>query len=160
MNDADIYNARLYVLDAAHNRILRHMMNDTGFGKAQFYLKDGTDVSQAVSLAIDGAVYILKRDGTITRVIKGNQEDFSVAKVEPPITAPKKIRTIMGSDSLYVLDSVPARILRFSKKTGALTGQFFSEKLSNASDFLVDEKTHTAFVSLQNQILKFTLLEQ
>lgn len=156
--DAGIYNARLYVLDAAHNRIMRHAAGSGGYGKAQFYLKDGTDLSQGVSLAIDGAVYVLRKDGSIVRIVQGVQETFGVAAADPPVTAPLRLRT-EGDGDLFVLDSQPARILRYSKKTGALLAQYVSDSLNGATDFTVDAKGKTALVSVNNQILRFALPE-
>lgn len=156
--DAGIYNARLYVLDAAHNRIMRHAAGSTGYGKAQFYLKDGTDLSQGVSLAIDGAVYVLRRDGSIVRIVQGVQETFGVAAADPAVTAPLRLRT-EGDGDLFVLDSQPSRILRYSKKTGALLAQYVSDALKGATDFTVDAKGKTALVAVNNQILRFALPE-
>ncbi len=156
-NDAQLYNARIYVLDAAHNRIVRHAADGQNFGAAQFYLKDGTDLSQTVSMAIDGAVWLLRRDGGIIRIVKGLQEPFAVQAVDPAVTAAKKIRTASASGSLYVLDSSPARILRFDKKTGLLQAQYVADALADASDFAVDETAHALLVAKANQVLKFTL---
>ncbi|HTK05479.1 MAG TPA: hypothetical protein VL500_07875 [Candidatus Eisenbacteria bacterium] len=155
--DAGIYNARLYVLDAVHSRIMRHPADAKGFTKAQFYLKDGTDLSQGVSMAIDGAVYVLRKDGSIVRITKGVQEPFSVATADPPVTSPLRLRTEGENGDLFVLDASPSRILRFNKKTGALMGQYVSESLKNATDFTVDAKGKTAIVAVKNQLLKFSL---
>ncbi len=156
VSDADIYNSRLYVLDAAHNRIMRHPAVDTGFGQAQGYLKDGTDLSQAVSMAIDGSVYVLRKDGSISRIVKGLQEQFAVSPADPPVTAPLRLRTEKESD-LFVLDSSPARILRYNKKTGVLMAQYVNDALKGATDFAIDAKGTTALVAVNNQILRFAL---
>lgn len=156
VSDADVYNARLYVLDAAHNRIMRHPAVDKGFGQAQGYLKDGTDLSQAVSMAIDGAVYVLRKDGSISRIVKGLQEQFAVSPADPPVTAPLRLRTEEASD-LFVLDSSPARILRYNKKTGVLMAQYVNDALKDATDFAIDAKGTTALVAVHNQIIRFAL---
>jgi len=155
--DAGIYNARLYVLDASHSRIMRHPADAKGFSKPQFYLKDGTDLSQGVSIAIDGAVYVLRKDGSIVRITKGLQEPFTVSAADPPVTAPLRLRTEGENGDLFVLDASPSRILRFNKKTGALMGQYVSDALKGAADFTVDAKGKTAIVAVKNQLLKFSL---
>lgn len=155
--DAGIYNARLYVLDASHSRIMRHPADAKGFAKPQFYLKDGTDLSQGVSIAIDGAVYVLRKDGSIVRIVKGVQEPFAVAAADPPVTAPLRLRTADENGDLFVLDAAPARILRFNKKNGALVGQYVSDSLKGATDFTVDAKSKSAVVSVGNQLLRFAL---
>lgn len=157
VSDADIYNSRLYVLDAEHNRILRHSPDAAGFGKPQFYLKDGTDVSRAVSISIDGAVYVLNSNGSVLRLVKGVQETFAAARADPPMTDAKRIRVAADSDDLYILGGSPARLLRYNKKSGSLMAQFTSPSLEGATDFAVDAKNKTALVSVRNQLLKFTL---
>ena len=154
ITDAQLYNGRLYVLDAAHNRILRQSPNDAGFSKPQFYLKDGTDVSRGTSIAIDSAIYILNNDGSILRIMRGAQEPFGVVAADPPVSAAKRLRV---ADDLYVLDSAPARIIRYNKKTGALVAQYVSPSLEGATDFTFDTKMHTALVSVKNQLLQFSL---
>lgn len=159
INDADIYGSRLYVLDAAHNRIVRHAAEGSGYGKAQSYMKDGTDLSNAVSLAIDSVVYVLNADGSVVRIAKGSHEDFAVAQADPPVTAAKRIRTHADAKHLYVLDGSPARILKFGKDSGFLVAQYVSPSLEGATDFAVDEKAKTATVAVGDKLLKFGLPE-
>ncbi len=154
ITDAELYNSRLYVLDAAHNRILRQASDDAGFAKPQFYLKDGTDVSKGVSIAVDSALYVLNADGSILRIMRGTQEPLGVVAADPPVTAPKRLRVATDGD-LYVLDST-SRIIHYNK-TGALVAQYVSPSLEGATDFTFDSKTRTALVSVKNQVMKFSL---
>ncbi len=157
--DAEIYGSRLYVLDAAHNRIVRHAAEGSGYGKAQSYMKDGTDLSKAVSIAIDSVVYVLNADGSVVRIAKGSHEDFAVAQADPPVTAAKRLRTSADAKFLYVLDASPARILKYNKDTGFLVAQYVSPSLEGAGDFAVDEKAKTATVAVGDKLLKFGLPE-
>jgi len=157
--DGEIYNGRLYLLDPTHNRILRVDPAGQGFGQPQFYLRDGTDVSGAVSLAIDGLVYVLLGDGSIARLVKGTRDSFAVGRVDPAIKAPTRIRSWAESEYVYVLDGAPARLISYDKKTGALAAQYVSESLQGAADFLVDEKDRTVLVAVGNNLLRFSLPE-
>ncbi len=157
--DAAVYSSRLYVLDPEHNRILRHDAADKAYGKPQYYLKDNTDVSKAVSLDIDGSVYVLLSDGPIVKLVKGLRNDFSAGQVDPPVAAAKKIRVAADSDYIYVLDSSPARVVVYDKKTGLLAAQYESNDLAGASDFLVDEKNRVLLAAVGNQLLRFALPE-
>lgn len=157
--DADTWNGRLYVLDAAHNRIIRAAADALGYGAPTFYLKDGTDVTRGVSIVIDSAVWVLSSDGQIALLNKGEREPFAAASVEPAITAAKRIRTTPDSKSLFVLDTAPVRIIRFDKATGALIAQYESPSLAGATDFTVDEAGKTLLVTVGNQVLKFGLPE-
>jgi hypothetical protein len=157
--DADTYNGRLYLLDPTHNRIIRVDPVIQGYGPPQFYLKDATDVSAAVSLTIDGTIYVLMRDGRIIRLIKGTQDPFTAGRVDPAPGAPRKIRTWEESNYIYVLDASPNRLICFDKQTGALIAQYSSESLHGATDFLVDEKARVALFAVGNQVLRFSLPE-
>ncbi len=160
ITDTDTYGNRLYILDAVHNRILRHDAATGGYTAPVFYLKDGTDLSSGVSMAIDGAVYVAMRDGSVARFLSGAHEDFAVQKVDPPVTAPVKIRTTETSDRLYLLDaSSPARIITFSKRTGALLAQYVSEELDGATDFAIDETAKVIYVVRGNSVLSFAIPE-
>ncbi len=154
--DAGIYNSRLYVLDASHNRITRHLAESKDFGKPQFYLKDGTDLSRGVSMAIDGAVWVLNKDGSIVHVVKGLQSPFDVSAADPPVTSAVRIRTAPDAD-LFVLDTNPARILRYDKHVGTLVAQYVNEAMNGATDFTIDDKGTVAYVTKGNQVLRFAL---
>jgi len=155
--EASLYNGRLYVLDAAHNRIMRHAADSQGFGEGQHYLKDGTDLSGAVSMAIDGMVWSLKKNGVIVRVIQGKQEAYTAAAIEPSVTNALRLRTPSAEDDLYVLDGSPSRIIRYSKKTGAMVAQFVSPQLAGATDLAIEKGGGSAYVAVGNKILKFAI---
>jgi hypothetical protein len=157
IEDAEMYASRLYVLDASHNRILRLPATSSGFAAPQHYLKDGTDVSSAVSLAIDGSVYVLSKDGRISKIEKGSRQQFDVQAADPPVASAVRLRTDADSDSLYVLEPAGRRILRFSKKNGALAAQYVGDALADAADLLVDEKNAALYAAAGNRVLKFSL---
>lgn len=157
LTEAAIYSGRLYVLDAAHNRIMRHIAAADGYGAGQHYLKDGTDLSGAVSMAIDNSVWTLKPNGTIVRVMQGKQEPFTASQADPAVTNARKVRTPSEIDDLFILDSAPSRILRFDKKTGSLIAQYVSPKLDGATDFAVEKGGKNAFVTVGSTVLKFDL---
>jgi hypothetical protein len=155
INDATTFGSRLYLLDAAHNRILRHAAVSGGYAAGQQYVTDATDLSGAVSFAIDGYVYVLSKDGAVTRLLRGDRTDFSVDAVDPKISSAVRIRTDSDTGDLYVLDSSPTRIIRYDKTTGNLVAQYENEALDGAADFVVDETAKRFLVLRGDQILSF-----
>jgi len=160
VTDAETFGSRLYLLDAVHNRILKYGSLSGGYGNAAFYVKDGTDLSDAVSFAIDGAVFVLHGGGQVTRLWQGERTAFDLAEVDPPLTAPVKIRTGPDLDDLFVLERESGRILQYRKETGELVRQFESEDLKMATDFLVDARRQNFLVTADNKILRFAWTEE
>lgn len=157
--DAVTWGSRLYVLDAAHNRLIRHYATASGWGSPNFYLKDGTDVSKGVSMAVDGNLWVLNSDGAVTKIRLGKREPFSLAEVEPALVNAKRLRTDEASDNLWILDPANRRLLAFSKETGELVNQFLSDRLAGADDFLVDEPSGEVLAAQGNAVLRFELPE-
>lgn len=157
--DAVTWGSRLYVLDSPHNRLLRHQATDSGYGNPQFYLKDGTDVSRGVSIAVDGNLYVLQGDGQVTKIRLGERQDFALSPVEPALTNAKRIRTSESDGNLWLLDTANRRLLAFSKESGELQAQYRHETLAETDDFLVNEAERKILAANGNSVLRFELPE-
>lgn len=155
--DAAEWNGRVYELIPAENRIVRHAKGAPADAAPQFYIKDATDVSRGVSMAIDGEVWVLAADGVITRFLRGVRADFQAAPVEPAMTAARRIRTSPESGYLHVLDS--GRIVRFDKKSGALVAQYEHAYLAGATDLAIAADGKSALVTAGDRVLRFVLPE-
>jgi hypothetical protein len=157
--DAVVWGSRLYVLDATHNRLLKHYAMADGYGTPQFYLKDGTDVSKGVSMAVDGNLYILNSNGQVTKLRLGQRQEFNLGPVEPALTKASRIRTGEDYENLWILDTTERRLLSFDKKTGELQAQYLHDKFGGTDDFLVDESNLEVLTAKGNNILRFNLPE-
>ncbi|MEK9152186.1 MAG: hypothetical protein AAB692_02375, partial [Patescibacteria group bacterium] len=151
------FNGRLYLLDPARNRILRHAATASGYGRGTFYLKDGTDVSAAVSLAIDGSVFVLGRDGSVAKLTKGIKENFAVEPADPAVTAPRSVRTAPGQKDIYVFDAGEGRVIAYDKASGSLKAQYAAEALKNSEDVAVDEAAGVIYAVSGNRMLRFAI---
>ncbi|MEA3248732.1 MAG: hypothetical protein U9Q03_00040 [Patescibacteria group bacterium] len=160
INDATTFGSRLYFLDSPHNRILRFRAVEGGYGTHDFYVKDATDLSDTVSLAIDGYVYVLKGDAGIIRLLRGENTDFHTPAIDPAMTTPLKLRTPSDVDDLYVLDGANPRVVRFNKKSGSLVAQYEADALAGATDFWVDQDARTIVAVSGNRLLRFTWPEE
>ncbi|OGM00623.1 hypothetical protein A2480_00630 [Candidatus Uhrbacteria bacterium RIFOXYC2_FULL_47_19] len=158
INQAATFGSRLYLLDSTHNRILRLASSSDGFNKPEIYVKDGTDLSNSISVAIDGYVFVLSSDGKITRLLSGKATDFTVDETDPPLSESKLLHTPSDRDDLYVL--ADERIVRFDKNSGRLTKQYESPELATTADFLVDQAKRQILTVNGNRILRFTWQEE
>jgi hypothetical protein len=158
ISDAEVYANRLYVLDAAHNRIMRYGLAG-GWKDGQPYVQDGTDLSGAAAMAIDSNIYVLKPDGTLIKLYRGSRVEFRLTAVEPPLTNARRLAAPDGSDDLYVLEPSVGRIIRFTRKDGTLVAQYVSDALTGATDFAVDAAAKTITAAVGNKVLMFGIPE-
>jgi len=140
--DLQIYNRRLYILRPSINKIHKYQKVIDGFGKEQPWIQNkDINVSEGISLTIDGAIYILRKNGQILKLYEGKTADFNLSEIRPKLSLEKtgKIFTNDELDNLYILDEDTQRIIVLSK-TGELIQQFISENFNELKDFAVSDK--------------------
>lgn len=114
--DVKTFNGEfIYILDPQSNAIWKYRRLRSGYSTASTYNSEG-DLSNAVSLAIDGDIYVLNRDGSIVRFRSGDLVPYEV-KSQPsvPLENPSRIFTLPEANNLYVLDSANSRVVVYSK---------------------------------------------
>lgn len=80
------YADNLYLISDAGNQILRHKRNGKAYDAGVAYLTDAdaADIGSVLSLAVDGWIYILKKDGSIVKLFRSPQyrlEQMNLAKL-------------------------------------------------------------------------------
>lgn len=149
-------DAATYQIDVG-NLTSEEIYEDTGVAISAFgtnaYILTGDDIvrssggsyfensplSDAVSLAIDGAVYVAQ-EGEIYKFLRGASEDFEISGLVTPLGKDTKLYTNEELESLYVLDPVNARVVKMSKE-GEFRNLYKSPDLSDATSFAVDGDT-------------------
>ncbi len=156
LKDISSYGANIYFLDARNNQIWKHSPILSGFSKAKPWIKpnEESDFSNAVSLAIDGAIYILKQDGTVLKYLSGyKKEGFILSELTQSISQPTKIYTLPGYANLYILEPENKRVLIFDKQ-GKIIAQYFSEKFNDLKDLVVLEKEKKIYLLNGTEIVE------
>ena len=145
------YSSKVYVLDPKADQIWKYYRQRDAYGSAEAYILDETDVSSAVSIAIDGSVWLLNSDGTITKFLSGVEEDFNLDRA--PLTSfagATKIYTAFESSQLYVLDPANSRVLVFNKdaKDGDLvySTQYVFDGLDDIRDVYVAQAENRMYI--------------
>lgn len=157
VKDMTTYDTSLYVMDSAADQIIKYKRTASGFdaGKEWIADKGGKNLSNAISLTIDGTIYVLNTDGQIYKYYKGVNSDLPLSPLFTPLTNPLKIVTGGSLKNLYVLDPPNNRIVVFGKD-GKLVKQIYSDKFTALKDIIIyDEKT--AFVLNGTAIYKIGL---
>ena len=139
------YNNRFYLTDAAAGQIYRFTKNGDRLSGATPWLNGPADLTNVVSLDIDGDIYLLKNNGEISKYSKGKKQDLAVTAVEPALTRPAKITASPEQNYLYVLEPLNKRLVVFDK-TGKFINQYTGDKLDNLKDFQIDEKNKKIYL--------------
>jgi hypothetical protein len=133
------YVGRLYVLDPATNQVLRYVLTNNGYDGPPtnyFEAETVTDLRDAVDIAIDGNLYILRSTGTISKYEEGSDALFTQSNLDKSISNPTSIFVtgFMDEDGyVYVADAGNQRIVQFSK-----TGEFVRQYLSGDPSYMND----------------------
>jgi len=135
ITDIRSYNGRIYLLSATENNLFRF---DKNYSNKSSWLKEDLDFSNAVSFDVDGYIYVLKNNGTVTKLLSGYSNEFELKPISPSFVNPTKIRITGESDEglIYIMEPEKNRIVVFDK-TGAFIIQYKMEKLTNMKDFSV-----------------------
>lgn len=154
-----VYADRLYCLDVKNNQIFRHVKAGQGFTKGKSWLTDGSDVTNGVSVVVDGSVYVLRSNGELSKFFQGKLDaSFGLKPIEPALERPAKVWTAEGVDYFYILDPGQKRLLVYTKK-GRLKNQYVSDKFDQLKDMVILPKDKKAYVLNGTTVYQIDLLE-
>lgn len=141
-----VYLGSLYVLDKKANKIIKFPVTNEGFGETNYFASGTTpDVSQATGMAIDGSIFVLSKNGTITKFTKGTADDFKITNLDKGLLNPAGIFTTIDGDKLYILDNGHARVVILNK-SGAYQAQYQVPQAKTAKALAVDEKNKKIYL--------------
>ncbi len=170
--DFSTYSKFIYLLDPVNNQIWKYSRNRDSYGGGQEY-NESADLTRAVSIAIDGDVWILQNDldgdmgNDIIRLRKGEKKALTISDLPADAWVnPSKIYTNDSLKFIYVLDSANKRVLRFYKdppEAGTDTRsliynmQYLFEGLNEVRDFWIDSAEQKLFVIDADKIYEVTI---
>lgn len=149
-----VYNRRLYGIDRQSGQIYKHSSTQTGFSQGTAWLKNIEDLSNVVSMAIDGDMFVLKNNGSITKFTSGEKVDFNITGLDPALNNPTEIWTYNDTDNIYILESTNKRVIILNKE-GKLIQQFTSTEWQNPIDMVVRESEKAIYILDNNKIYRF-----
>lgn len=161
--DIKTYSTRVYILDALNNQIWRYTRARDSYGSAQAYVSDpAVDLTKAVSFAVDGSVWVLNNDGTITKLLSGAPVSFEIKKA--PLTvpiAPTKIYTELEMTQVFVMDPGSNRIFVYIKNTRddnlTYSSQYLVEEVNGKLvDMFYDKNTDTTYLLTEQALYKIS----
>lgn len=157
VKDLATYQSRFYYLDVKNNQIYRHQRASGGFGPAVPWITDSNlNVSDGVSITVDGSIYLLKNNGQVLELIRGQPVDFSLDEIDPKLSSGTKIWTDENAEYLYILDSSGKRLVQFDKK-GHLKNQYTGEQFTDLKGFGVSEKDKKAWLFAGTRVFQIDI---
>jgi hypothetical protein len=158
-NDIALYNRRAYILDAQNNQIYKHNPTASGYDKGALWVQtqlEGSTLTDGVSIAIDGDVFVLTSGGAIKKFVAGKEESFTITGLDPALTNPAELFTYTDITSIYILEPKNKRVVVLDK-TGKLIKQYTASEWNNPTSMSVDEKNKTVYVLDSNVVYSFGL---
>jgi len=129
------YLSNLYFLDGETCQIIKYpALAKSKWGAPQKWIKDDSHCFEPKSMAIDGSVWILNKDNSISRYYIGSYKETINLDIFPVPKDITKIKTATDIPYLYFLEPERKRIIITDKK-GKIIKQFQSEKFDNLKDF-------------------------
>ena len=144
------FTGSLYLLDS-QGEVWKYSAVEGSLGEKQKWLKQKADFSSAISLAIDGSLWVLNKDGQILKFLQGKKDSFVLSGLNKPLFEPTAIFTSFESKNLYLLDKGNTRIVVFSKN-GEYQAEYRWAQLSQAQDLVVVEEEKKIFLLLGSNI--------
>lgn len=155
IGDITLYNNKVYSVDTKQSNIYKHNKTQTGYDKGAIWLQDSSvDLQDAISITIDGNIYALHTNGTITKLFRGSKQSFEISGLDPNLSEPDMIWTTDESSYLYILEGTNKRVVMLSKE-GVFIKQFTAEAWVNPTSMAVDEANNTIYVLDDNKVWKF-----
>lgn len=150
-----VYANTFYILDTSTNQIIKVPVE--GGSKSSYFASGGSqDFSKAVSMAIDGSIYVLTSDGAIFKFTRGKLEQFQLSGLSSPLVSPTRIITTPDFSNIYILEPTQRRIVVVNK-SGEYQAQYTADLFQNAKEMDIVENDKKAFVAVNGKVFEIEL---
>lgn len=141
--DFKFWNGAAYVIDSENQTIWKFTPNSSGFSKAQNWLKNDAKLdSDAVSLSINGKIWVLYQNGTVVPYLSGIKEDFTPSQASQ-FTKSDNLDVTQEKELLSFIDN--NNIIYLYQKSGELLSKYNLGQLE-VSDIAFDEKNNFLYI--------------
>lgn len=150
-----VYANTFYILDTSTNQIVKVPVD--GGSKSSYFASGGNqDFSKAVSMAIDGSIYVLTSDGAVFKFTRGKSEQFQLSGLSSPLVSPTRIITTPDFSNIYILEPTQRRIVVINK-SGEYQAQYTADLFQNAKEMDIVENDKKAFVAVNGKVFEIEL---
>ncbi|MBI2437114.1 MAG: hypothetical protein HYV41_05275 [Candidatus Magasanikbacteria bacterium] len=153
--DLAIYSTRLYILNAREEQIFKHNPTQIGYDRGTAWITSKTSsLLDAVSIAVDGDLYVLTSSGKILKFYAGTEQGFEIHGLDPALENPTQLWTYADVNNIYILEPTHKRVVIIDKE-GNFVGQYTNEAWDDLQDFVVNESDKMIYVLSGNKIYLF-----
>lgn len=158
IKDAVGFSSNLYLLDGTSNgQILKYLGVNSGLSAKRNYLTgEDYDFSEAVSMAIDGSIWVLFKDGTIVKYVRGVKDAFNLIGLDKGFEEPIKIYTTPEVNNLYILDRRSMRVVVVAKN-GEYQAQYVWPGIAGVTDLVASEELKRVFLLTREKVFVIEL---
>lgn len=149
-----LYLGRLYTLSSSNNQIYRFNRVANTFSNRSSWLQDDVLLANAVDLAINGDIVVLRNNAQIEALRSGEKKDFKLEDVDPALDAASFIK--YSNNRFFIFDNQSKRLVVFDNE-GSLLQQYRLPSLTNLKDFTLSSDNKNAFFLNDNAVYKIDL---
>lgn len=150
------YFKNIYALVPGEGKIWRWKEQEGKYGPPQNWLKENYDLANAVDLAVDGSLYLLRENGEISVFENGKLARRLALTLLEPLGPRPRLHTGAALKHLYIFDPGRQRIIQLDKN-GELRVQYVAPELQNGSAFTVDHAEENALFLSGDKIYRISL---
>lgn len=149
-----LYLGRLYALSSSNNQIYRFNRVANTFASRSSWLQDSVVLADAVDLAINGDIIVLRNNAQIEALRSGEKKDFKLEDVDPALDAASFIK--YANNRFFIFDNRSKRLVVFDSE-GSLLQQYRLPSLNNLKDFTLASDGKSAFFLNDNALYRIDL---
>lgn len=157
----DFYSTNMYALQPS-GAVTKWGATERGFdAPPAFYIKSdpAAGANPVVAFSVDGSLLLMRRDGSVTRYLAGDRQEFSWQGLDRPLASPTAIWSSPNSDSIFVADAGNRRVVEFDHD-----GRFQRQLVPPAGDSSFDalrqvalEDTGRLYVASGSKVYSFVV---
>ncbi|MEM3063365.1 MAG: hypothetical protein QW303_07470 [Nitrososphaerota archaeon] len=157
ISDIYTYAGNIYLLDQTNHQVHKYTAAQTGYEpRLDFITAEGRpDFSKAISLTIDGVIWVVTGEGYLYKIMGGRAELVQITGIDKPMR-PVAIDGDERSSHLYILDPSNNRVVVLTKD-GRYWSQYISADFSQATDLKVFEPEKRMFLLSASKIFLVNL---
>ncbi len=159
----ELYNNTVYLLDTGVGQIWRYRLAGDKLGSGDSYFRSPYNpLKESLDFAIDGAIYVLQRNGAILKYFSRQPMQFTATDLPDQQWSRVAAIALSGDDpnrgSLFVLDAGSGSVVELTK-SGRFVRQYrgMQDEFMDAQDMSLDATSNTLYVATRDRLYGFTV---